>query len=427
METTSTIELLLTRLRALQSSPTSYQVPNLWNSDETGATEQSPISWFIGRIEEIQQSGASTPTATLHENWHKNAVVYNLFVRFGTAFDHDGDGIISEEPLPSGFRETGTLLKAIALLPYIKKLGANTVYLLPLTEIGTANRKGSLGSPYAIKDPMKLDPMLSEPALGISPEILLKAFVEAAHLLGMRVVLEFVFRTAATDSNWIEKHPDWFYWLKNDVSPSSYGPPQFDQDTLNRIFSQVDRHEHAYLPAPSEAFKQQFAAHPVTVTKNAKGIQATDANGELCRIASAFSDWPPDDRQPAWTDVTYLKMHTPEEFNYIAYNTIRMYDEALNKPTAVNTGLWEEISSIIPRFQEEYGIDGAMMDMGHALPPQLKKPLYRKPEPRALTSSSGTKTSTPPRKSGMKGSTPCSVPCPLSSMTLSISVASSTS
>jgi len=50
----------------------------------------------------------------------KNAVVYNLFVRFGTAFDHDGDGIISEEPLPSGFRETGTLLKAIALLPYIK-------------------------------------------------------------------------------------------------------------------------------------------------------------------------------------------------------------------------------------------------------------------------------------------------------------------
>jgi len=43
-------------------------------------------------------------------------------------------------------------------------------------------------------------------------------------------------------------------------------------------------------------------------------------------------------------------MHTPEEFNYIAYNTIRMYDEALNKPTAVNTGLWEEISSIIPPF-----------------------------------------------------------------------------
>ncbi|QEQ57107.1 alpha-amylase family glycosyl hydrolase [Chlorobium phaeovibrioides] len=378
METTSTIELLLNQLKALQSSSASYLVPNIWNSEETGASLQSPAPWFIGRIEEILQTGASTSASTFPENWHKDTVVYNLFVRFGTAFDHNGDGSISEKPLPEGFRETGTLLKAIALLPYIKKLGANTVYLLPLTEIGTANRKGSLGSPYAIKDPMKLDPMLAEPALDLSPEILLKAFVEAAHLLGMRVVLEFVFRTAATDSNWIEKHPDWFYWLKNDVPAASYGPPQFDQDTLNRIFSQVDRHELAYLPAPTEAFKEQFAPHPITVTKTNEGIQATDANGEACRIASAFSDWPPDDRQPAWTDVTYLKMHRPEEFNYIAYNTIRMYDEALNDPESFNTGLWNEISSIIPRFQEEYGIDGAMMDMGHALPPLLKKTIVEK-------------------------------------------------
>jgi len=378
METTSAIDLLLTRLKALQSSPANYQVPNLWNSEVTGATEHSPASWFIERIEAIQQSGNSTPHFALKENWHKSAVVYNLFVRFGTAFDHDGDGTISREPLSSGFRETGTLLKAIALLPYIKKLGAHTLYLLPLTEIGTANRKGSLGSPYAIKDPMKLDPKLAEPALDLSPETLLKAFVEAAHLLGMRVVLEFVFRTASTDSNWIENHPDWFYWLKEGVPSNSYGPPQFDQDTLNRIFSQVDRHELAYLPAPSEAFKGQFAPHPVTVKKTDEGIEARDANGEPCRIASAFSDWPPDDRQPAWTDVTYLKMHTPEEFNYIAYNTIRMYDEALTEPTAINTGLWDEISSIIPRFQEEYGIDGAKMDMGHALPPLLKKTIVEK-------------------------------------------------
>jgi len=167
METTSAIDLLLTRLKALQSSPANYQVPNLWNSEVTGATEHSPASWFIERIEAIQQSGNSTPHFALKENWHKSAVVYNLFVRFGTAFDHDGDGTISREPLSSGFRETGTLLKAIALLPYIKKLGANTLYLLPLTEIGTANRKGSLGSPYAIKDPMKLDPKLAEPALDL--------------------------------------------------------------------------------------------------------------------------------------------------------------------------------------------------------------------------------------------------------------------
>ena len=92
-----------------------------------------------------------------------------------------------------------------------------------------------------------------------------------------------------------------------------------------------------------------------------------------CLIASAFSDWPPDDRQPAWTDVTYLKMHSHEAFNYIAYNTIRMYDDALNDPATFNTGLWDEISDIIPSYQETYHIDGAMIDMGHALPSGLKK------------------------------------------------------
>ncbi len=140
--------------------------------------------------------------------------MYNLFIRLAAAFDHNSDGTISTAPLENGFRETGTLLKAIALLPYIKNLGANTIYLLPLTEIGSKVKKGSLGSPYAIKNPRKLDPLLNEPALGLSAEVLLKAFVEAAHLLDMHVVLEFVARTASVDSRWIKQNPEWFYWLK---------------------------------------------------------------------------------------------------------------------------------------------------------------------------------------------------------------------
>ena len=73
--------------------------------------------------------------------WKTSAVVYNLFIRLTAAFDHDGDGKIGTAPLECGFRETGTLLKAIALLPYMKNLGANTVYLLPLTESAREARK----------------------------------------------------------------------------------------------------------------------------------------------------------------------------------------------------------------------------------------------------------------------------------------------
>ena len=108
---------------------------------------------------------------------------------------------------------------------------------------------------------------MHEPALGLSAEILLKAFVEAAHLLGMHVVLEFVFRTTSIDSSWIKEHPEWFYWLKENEQTRNYGPPHFDQDTLNRIYEVVDRHELHNLPAPPQEYREQFVSQPVTVTE----------------------------------------------------------------------------------------------------------------------------------------------------------------
>jgi len=355
-----------------------YRVPGIWTGKKIAFEQVEPSEYFGSIIESILVNGEALSSSLKDEEWKTSAVVYNLFVRLTAAFDHNGDGTVATSPLECGFRETGTLLKAIALLPYIKNLGANTIYLLPLTEIGSVSRKGSLGSPYAVRNPGKLDPMLAEPALGLSAEILLKAFVEAAHLLDMHVVLEFVFRTASIDSSWIKERPEWFYWLKDNESTRNYDPPRFDPDTLRRINDMVERHELHDLPAPPSEYREQFVLQPVTVSECDGKLSGTAEDGTPCRIASAFSDWPPDDRQPAWTDVTYLKMHNDEAFNYIAYNTIRMYDDALNDPATFTIALWDEISEIIPAFQEEYDIDGAMIDMGHALPAELKKNIVRK-------------------------------------------------
>ena len=377
---TTHLESILQALKSLPSSSAeqTYRVPSLWSRPETGIEEVEPASYFSAVIEKILNGNMSQTAPATREEWKKSAVVYNLFVRLTTAFDHNGDGSLSTEPLPSGFRESGTLLKAIALLPYIKDLGANTLYLLPVTEIGQESRKGSLGSPYAIKNPRKLDPLLNEPALGLSPEFLLKGFIEAAHLLQMHVVLEFVFRTTSIDSSWRESHPEWFYWLKKGDESRHFGRPDFDRETLNRIYEQVDRHELHNLPAPSPGYRDQFVAQPVTVVDKQGELTGIAANGTPCQIASAFSDWPPDDRQPAWSDVTYLKMHNHDAFNYIAYNTIRMYDSALDNPETFNSSLWEEIAGIIPFYEDEYHIDGAMIDMGHALPTLLKQSIVRR-------------------------------------------------
>ena len=356
----------------------SYSVPGIWTGKNSAVEQVNPAEYFTAIIESILHGSDHPVAAEPIADWREGAVVYNLFIRLTTAFDHNGDGSIATEPLSCGFRETGTLLKAIALLPYIKNLGANTVYILPLTEIGSQSKKGSLGSPYAVKNPRKLDPMLDEPAIGLSPETLLKAFVEAAHLLGIHVVLEFVFRTASMDSSWIKEHPDWFYWIRENENTCNYGPPHFDPDTLRWINELVERHEMHNLPAPTAEYREQFVSQPVIAHVKDGAYQGRAEDGTVCRIASAFSDWPPDDRQPAWTDVTYLKMHNNDAFNYIAYNTIRMYDSALENPDNSNSALWNEILDIIPSYQKLYGIDGAMIDMGHALPSELKKNIVRK-------------------------------------------------
>ncbi|NTU58301.1 MAG: alpha-amylase [Chlorobiaceae bacterium] len=380
--TTPSLDILLESLGTAgrrKSSP-NYAVPNLWRSEKTGISTVDPARYYSDIVTEILAS----PREDKHRirrsasEWSGDATVYNLFVRFANAFDHDRDGKIGLEPLPCGFRETGTLLKAIAMLPYIRRLGANTVYLLPLTSIGMVNRKGALGSPYAIKNPYILDPVLGEPALDLPTETQLKAFVEAAHLMGMRVVFEYVFRTASIDSDWVPDHPDWFYWIRRNNGDMPYGAPGFNHDTLAEIYEKVDKHDLRALPEPDETYRKQFVSPPGRVSLRDGAYEGQDKDGSPCVVASAFSDWPPDDRQPPWTDVAYLKMHDDPRFNYISYNTIRMYDESLDRPESKNEALWEEISGIIPWYREQYGIDGAMIDMGHALPPALKAAIVSK-------------------------------------------------
>jgi hypothetical protein len=69
----------------------------------------------------------------------------------------------------------------------------------------------------------------------------------------------------------------------------------------------------------------------------------------------------------------YVESGERPRFNYIAYNTIRMYDEALARPENENRPLWDRIVGIIPHYIRSFGIDGVLIDMGHAMPPPLMR------------------------------------------------------
>ena len=377
-----------------------YHIPEQWTGEGNGYKSVHPSQYLIERIESI----LSKPRQTIQKtpDWSKDAVIYNLFVRTACAIDHDKDGIIggskNDVTLNSqGMRETGTFLKAIAMLEYIQNLGCNTVYLLPITTIGMASRKGALGSPYAIKNPFNIDENLGDPLLAdISIDDQFAAFTNLAHHLGMRVVLEFVFRTSSLDGDWVKDHPQWYYWIKDEIGdrspecPQGYGNPAFGKDALTlikrageeggsglvrtpqEVKKALERGE-GKLIEPGDDYQKIFTDIPESVKMTGAKWTGTLKSGQKVRIPGAFADWPPDDVQPPWTDVTYLRMYgkASEQFNYVAYNTIRLYDPRLAIEEKINTELWNTISSIIPSYQKRFKIDGVMVDMGHALPVDL--------------------------------------------------------
>ncbi|GAB4149942.1 MAG: alpha-amylase family glycosyl hydrolase [Candidatus Promineifilaceae bacterium] len=365
-----------------------YMIPGRWldAGNAPAAIGVHPYQTWLNTVDWIM---AQPPTDCIANpddphsgSWSRYAVVYNLFVRSATAFDHDGDGKLGR-PNANGLNEVGTFVKSLMLLRYIKQLGCNTVHLLPITAVGQDGSKGDMGSPYAIRNPYKLDQNLAEPSLGLDVETEFAAFVEAAHHLGLRVVVEFVFRTSSKDGDWVKEHPEWFYWINADVrdrdpgdqDPTRYGMPIFSETEITAIEAAVNRRQFDHLLPPDIMHRRMFLPPPTP-----DQIQMEDGrwiahyeNGRKGRIPGAFADWPVDDPQPPWGDVTFLRLYDHPHYNYIAYNTIRMYSSELAQPENAVQPLWERIINIIPYYQTTFGIDGAMIDMGHALPAELKQ------------------------------------------------------
>ena len=118
------------------------------------------------------------------EDWTADAVVYELNTRQATA--------------------EGTLAAAAKKLPELKELGVDVVWLMPIYPIGVEGRKGTLGSYYAIKDYCDVNP-----EFGTLDDF--DRFVETAHDLGLKVILDWVANHTSPDHPWVtEKDPSWY-------------------------------------------------------------------------------------------------------------------------------------------------------------------------------------------------------------------------
>lgn len=118
-----------------------------------------------------------------HAAWTRDATIYELNVR---QFSHEG-----------------TIAAAARALPRLKRMGVKIVWVMPVQPIGEKERKGPLGSYYAIRDYQAVNP-----AFGTLADF--KGFVAEAHALGMKVILDWVANHTAWDHPWAAAHPDWF-------------------------------------------------------------------------------------------------------------------------------------------------------------------------------------------------------------------------
>lgn len=111
------------------------------------------------------------------------------------------------------YTEEGTIQAFSEYLPYLKELGVDILWFMPVHPISELNRKGELGSYYAVQDYMAVNP-----EFGTLEDF--KNMVKQAHDLGMKVIIDWVANHTGCDNVWIEQHPDWFeYENGNFVSP----------------------------------------------------------------------------------------------------------------------------------------------------------------------------------------------------------------
>lgn len=116
-----------------------------------------------------------------HPDWARGAVIYELNTRQLTP--------------------EGTFRAATEELPRLAEMGVKIIWMMPIQPIGKLNRKGSLGSYYAISDYTGFNP-----EFGSRQDF--EALLDRAHQLGIKVILDWVANHTSPDHAWT-KNDGW--------------------------------------------------------------------------------------------------------------------------------------------------------------------------------------------------------------------------
>jgi alpha-amylase len=100
-------------------------------------------------------------------------------------------------------------------LPRLKEMGVQTLWFMPVNPISKKDRKGALGSYYAVSDYTAINPEFGNMADW-------KELVRKAHQMGFKVIIDWVPNHSGADNRWLIAHPDFYVKDKNGNALSPY-------------------------------------------------------------------------------------------------------------------------------------------------------------------------------------------------------------
>lgn len=136
----------------------------------------------LAPLAQAQQRDASKETARASRPWVRDGVIYEIF--------------------PRVFSPEGNFKGITAQLDRLKELGVNILWLMPIHPIGQEKKKGTIGSPYAVRDYYRINP-----DYGTADD--LKRLVSEAHRRDMKVIIDIVANHTSWDSVMM-KTPDFY-------------------------------------------------------------------------------------------------------------------------------------------------------------------------------------------------------------------------
>src|SRR5262249_15164146 len=134
------------------------------------------FAWSLPADDLSSQPARSAPA------WLRDGVIYELF--------------------PRNFSPEGNFNGVTTRLDELKDLGVDIIWLMPIHPLGQKLRKGSIGSPYAVRDYYAINPDYGTDAD-------LKRLVSEAHRRGLKVIIDIVANHTAWDSVMMQ-HPEFY-------------------------------------------------------------------------------------------------------------------------------------------------------------------------------------------------------------------------